>query len=145
MRDFDDSNLTYSDGDGTALSTLLGWERVRSTEVGSPVTSADWENRELGNDDSGADGSCDFLGGLDTETNVSLGVTDDNDGLETGALTGTGLLLDGLDLYNIDSQHSAHFRRPNLRARRFYHTFMTSSLSFGRKKSTIWYSLIGRE
>jgi len=26
-------------------------------------------------------------------------VTDDNDGLETCALTGTGLLLDGLDLF----------------------------------------------
>lgn len=68
------------------------------TEVGTPVTSPDWDNGELGNDDGGADGSSDFLGGLDTETNVALRVTDDNDGLEAGALTGTGLLLDWLDL-----------------------------------------------
>ena len=90
---------TYSDGDGTALSGLLGWERVRSTKVGTPVTSSDWENAQLGDDDSSADGSGDFLGGLDTETNVTLRVTDDNDGLEAGTLTGTGLLLDWLDLY----------------------------------------------
>jgi hypothetical protein len=32
---------------------------------------------------------------------VALGVTDDNDGLEAGTLTGTGLLLDGLDLHNL--------------------------------------------
>jgi hypothetical protein len=29
---------------------------------------------------------------------VSLRITDDNDGLESGTLTGTGLLLNGLDL-----------------------------------------------
>jgi hypothetical protein len=29
---------------------------------------------------------------------VSLRVTNDNDGLESGTLTGTSLLLDGLDL-----------------------------------------------
>lgn len=29
---------------------------------------------------------------------MSIGITDDNDGLEAGTLTGTGLLLDWLDL-----------------------------------------------
>lgn len=90
-----------TDGDGTALSALLGGEGVRLTEVGTPVTSSDGDDGELGDDDGGADGSCDFLGGLDTETNVTLGVTDDNDGLEAGTLTGTGLLLDGLDLHDL--------------------------------------------
>jgi hypothetical protein len=71
---------------------------VRLTKVGSPVTSSDGENAQLGDDDGGTDGGCDFLGGLDSETNVALGVTDDNDSLETGTLTGTGLLLDGFDL-----------------------------------------------
>ena len=89
---------TYSDGDGTALSALLDGDGVRLTEVGTPVSSPDGDDGELGNDDGGADGSSDFLGGLDTETNVALGVTDDDDGLEAGTLTGTGLLLDGLDL-----------------------------------------------
>ena len=90
-----------TDGDGTALAGLLGGERVRLTEVGTPVTSSDGHNAELGDDDGGADGGRDFLGGLDTETNVTLGVTNDDDGLEAGTLTGTGLLLDGLDLHDL--------------------------------------------
>lgn len=89
---------TYSDRDGTALSALLGWQRVRKTQVGTPVSTTNWQNAQLGDDDSSTDSSCDFLGGLDTETDVSLRITDDNDGLETSTLTGTSLLLDGLDL-----------------------------------------------
>lgn len=92
------SIITYSDGNGTTLGALLDGQRVRLTEVGTPVTSPDGQNAELGNDDSSTDGGSDFLGGLDTETNVTLGVTDDNNSLETGTLTSTGLLLDGLDL-----------------------------------------------
>ena len=90
-----------TDSDGTALSALLGGQRVRLTEVGTPVTSSDGNDGELGDDDGGADGGRDFLGGLDTETNVALRVTDDDDGLEAGTLTGTGLLLDGLDLHDL--------------------------------------------
>lgn len=71
---------------------------MRSTEVGTPVTTSDGNNAELSDDDGGTDGSRDFLGSLDTETDVTLGITDDNDSLEAGTLTGTGLLLDGLDL-----------------------------------------------
>lgn len=89
---------TYTDGDGTTLSTLLDGQRVGLTKVGTPVTATDGEDSELGDGDGGTDGSGDFLGGLDTETDVTLGVTDEDDGLETGTLTGTGLLLDGLDL-----------------------------------------------
>jgi hypothetical protein len=71
---------------------------VRLTKVGAPVTATDGEDSELGDGDGGTDGGGDFLGGLDSETNVALGVTDEDNGLETGTLTGTGLLLDGLDL-----------------------------------------------
>ena len=72
---------------------------MRETEVGAPVASSDGDDAQLGDDDGGTDGSGDFLGGLDSETDVALRVTDDDNGLESGALTGTGLLLDGLDLY----------------------------------------------
>jgi hypothetical protein len=72
---------------------------VRQTEVGTPVTATDGDDAELGDDDGGADGGSDLLGGLDAETDVALGVTNDDNGLETGTLTGTGLLLDRLDLY----------------------------------------------
>jgi hypothetical protein len=73
---------------------------VRLTKVGTPVTTTDGQNAELGNDDGSADGGSDFLGGLDTETDVTLAVTNDDNGLETGTLTGTSLLLDGLDLFS---------------------------------------------
>lgn len=71
---------------------------MRVTQVGTPVASPDGQDAELGDDDGGADGGRDFLGGLDTQANVALRVTDDDDGLEAGALAGTGLLLDGFDL-----------------------------------------------
>lgn len=71
---------------------------MRLTEVGTPVTAADGQDSELGNGDSGTDSGGDFLGGLDTETDVTLTVTNKDNGLEAGALTGTSLLLDGLDL-----------------------------------------------
>lgn len=93
-----DSGFTYTDGDGTALAALLAGQGVRSTKVGSPVTSSDGDDAQLGDDDGGADGSGNLLGGLDAETDVALGVTNDDNGLESGSLTGTGLLLDGLDL-----------------------------------------------
>jgi hypothetical protein len=88
-----------SDGNGTTLAALLDGDGVRLTEVGTPVTTTDRNNAELGNDDGSTDSSSDFLGGLDSETDVTLAVADDDDGLESGALTGTGLLLDRLDLW----------------------------------------------
>lgn len=174
MQVFNIAGETYSDSDGTALSTLLGGQRVRLTQVGTPVTSSDRQNAELGNDDGGTDGSSNFLGGLDSETDVTLAVTDDNDGLEAGTLTGTGLLLDRLDLLfgfpsalpnsflsmrflDLISNHPNSFASfayflPSFRQilililrGKHVRTFMTSSFSLGRKKSTIWYSLTGRE
>ena len=71
------------------------------TKVGAPVTTTHGDDAELSDDDGGTDGSRHFLGGLDTETDVALGVANDDDGLEPGALTGTGLLLDGLDLFRV--------------------------------------------
>ena len=90
---------TYTDGDGTALARLLDGNGVRLTKVGAPVTTTDGDDVKLGDDDSGADVGSDFLGGLDTETDVAVGVTNEDDSLEAGTLTGTGLLLNGLDLF----------------------------------------------
>lgn len=125
---------------------------MRITKVGTPVTSADGKNAQLGDGDGGADGGRNLLGGLDTKTDVALGVTDNNDGLETGTLTGTGLLLDGFDLD--PSAHAPIPSGPNelellellpLNPMSAAPTFITSSFNLGRKKSTIWYSLMGRE
>lgn len=117
------------------------------TKVGTPVTTPHGNHAELSNDNGGADGSRDFFGSLDTETDVALRVTNDDNGLEAGTLTGTGLLLDGLDLFR-GKKNSKVRNRPqaDLVDLSFaVRTFMTSSLSLGRKKSTIWYSLIGSE
>ena len=71
---------------------------MRETEVSTPVSSSYGDDAELCDDDGSTDSSGDFLGGLDTETDVSLRVTNDDDSLESSSLTGTSLLLDGLDL-----------------------------------------------
>ena len=71
---------------------------MRVAERRTPVSSSDRQDAQFGNDDGGADGSCDFLGCLDAETNVTLGIADDNNSLETCTLTGTSLLLNWLDL-----------------------------------------------
>ena len=80
---------------------------MRRTEVGTPVASAHGDDAQLGDNDGGADGRGDFLGGLDAETDVAVRVADDDDGLESRTLTGTGLLLDGLDLYSGEDITSA--------------------------------------
>ena len=71
---------------------------MRLTKVGTPETSSHGDDAQLGDDDGGTDGGGDLLGGLNAETDVTLGVANDDDGLESGSLTGTGLLLDRLDL-----------------------------------------------
>lgn len=87
-----------ANSDGAALAALLDGDGVGETQVGAPETATDGDDAQLGDDDGGTDGSGNLLGGLDAQTDVALGVTNDDDGLEAGALTGTGLLLDGLDL-----------------------------------------------
>ena len=44
---------------------------------------------------------------------MSLRVANDNDGLESGTLTGTSLLLDGLDLQLVGSSVTRNFERSN--------------------------------
>lgn len=104
----DDTGTSWSwnqsNDDGTTLTGGLGSQRVGLTQVVTPVTSSDWDDRQLGNDDTGSDGTCDFLSGLDTQTDVTVGVTDNDDSLESGSLTGSGLLLDWLDVHDFVSQ-----------------------------------------
>jgi len=92
------NQYAYPDGDGTALSGLLSSQGMGLSKRGAPVSTADGKDGQLGDDDGSTDGSRNFLGGLNAEADVTLGVTNNDDGLETGTLTGTGLLLDGLDL-----------------------------------------------
>jgi len=89
-----------TDSNGTALSGHLARNGVGQTDLVTPETSANRDDRELGGDDSTTDGSGNFLGALNTQTAVTVGVTDHNVGLESGTLTGHSLLLNGGDLEN---------------------------------------------
>ncbi len=70
------------------------------TDFVTPVTSADWNEGKLGANEGSLDGDLDFLRELDAETDVTVVITDNNDSLETGSLTGLGLLLNGNDLHD---------------------------------------------
>ena len=93
---WDHSNVT-----GTALSLNLDWDGMDSTDSGTPISSSDWDKVDLGIEKGTLDGNLDLLGALDTDTNVTLSVTDGNDGLESGSLSGLGLLLDGEDAHDL--------------------------------------------
>lgn len=89
---------TYPNRNTPALATLLGRQTMRDTEIGTPVTATDGDDAEFCDDDGGTDGGCDFLACFDAEADVAFGVADDDNGLEAGALSGAGLLLNGFDL-----------------------------------------------
>ena len=67
----------------------------------APIASADWDDRELGQNDGPPDGRGYFLGAFDAKTNMAIEVANGNKGLEAGALPGTGLLLHGHNLENL--------------------------------------------
>ena len=68
------------------------------SDLVTPIASAHGNNRQLGQDDGASDGSCDFFGALHSKTNVAVEVSDGHESLESGSLTGPGLLLHRHDL-----------------------------------------------
>jgi hypothetical protein len=98
------SRLTSRDQsthDGSSLSGNLARNGVRLLDVVSPVSPSDGDDGELGDNDGSPDGSSDFLGTLDSQTDVTVKVTDSYESLESGSLTGRGLLLDGSDGHDL--------------------------------------------
>jgi len=85
----------------TALAGDLRGDGMRLTKSGAPVAATNGDDRELGKDDGATDSGGNFLRALNTKTDVTIVVTNDDEGLETGALTGTGLLLYGHDLHDL--------------------------------------------
>jgi hypothetical protein len=83
----------HSYGTGTALSLNLVWDGVDLTDSGTPISSSHWDHSELGINKGTLDGNLDFLSDFDTDTDVSVSITDSADSLESGSLTGLGLLL----------------------------------------------------
>ena len=79
----------------------LAGNGVGSTNLVTPVSTTNGENVELSGSDGTTDSDSNFLSALNTETNVSVVITNDDGSLETGTLTSTGLLLDRRDLENL--------------------------------------------
>jgi len=73
---------------------------VGGSDLVTPVSSSDRDDGELGEDDGSSDGGGDFLSAFDSESNVSIAISDDDESLESGSLTGSGLLLNGHDLHD---------------------------------------------
>ena len=71
---------------------------MRSTDFVTPITSSNWDDVLLRNLETSLDGKLNFLGNLDTNSNMSVLITNSDDSLESGSLTGLGLLLNGDDL-----------------------------------------------
>jgi hypothetical protein len=86
---------------GATLSSDLAGDSVGHARHATPVSTADGRNVELGSRNGTANGSGNLRRALDAETNVSGRVTDGNERLETRALTGRRLLLDGHDLHHL--------------------------------------------
>lgn len=67
----------------------------------TPVSPPDGDDRQLGDNDGTPDGGGDLLGALDSETDVTVKVTDGNESLESSSLTGRSLLLDGSNRHDL--------------------------------------------
>lgn len=101
----DDTSTSWG-GDKSAhdrgsLTRHLHGDGVWLTQWVTPVTTSDGDDGKLGQDNGSSDGTSDFLCALDTETQVTVKVTNGDKGLESGTLTGTGLLLDRHDLHDL--------------------------------------------
>merc|ERR1711991_78925 len=67
---------------GTALASDLAGHGMGLSDLVTPVSTTDWDNGELSVDDGTTDGGGNFLGALDSKTDVSVVVTDGNESLE---------------------------------------------------------------
>ena len=84
------------------LETVLTIEFLGLPNLVPPVTSPYKDHRQLSQNDSTTNGGGgDFLAALDAKSNVAVTVTDGDEGLETGTLTGTSLLLNGHDFHDL--------------------------------------------
>jgi hypothetical protein len=89
---------------GTTTTRNLARNGVRLTKVGTPVTTTNGDDSELSEDDTTTNSSSNFLGTLDTQTDMTVFITNDNESLETGTLTSSGLLLNRHDLHDLISE-----------------------------------------
>ena len=76
------------------------------TDFVSPIASSDWDKRKLGSNECSLDGNLDFLGNFNTKTDVTVQISNSNDGLKSGSLTSLCLLLDGHDFHDFIGEFS---------------------------------------
>jgi len=83
---------------GSALSSDFSGDSVGKSDLVSPISSSDWDDSQFGGGDCSSDGSGNFLCAFNSETDVSIEISDNNESLESGSLSGSGLLLNGHNL-----------------------------------------------
>ena len=81
-------------------SAYFAWDCVWRADFVTPIASSNRNHGEFGKNNGTTNGCCYFFWAFNTEANVTFTVTDNNDSLETGTLTGTGLFLNGHDFQN---------------------------------------------
>lgn len=89
------------------LTSNLAGHGVGATDLVAPEATPDRHDGELGKNDSTTDSCGNFLGAFHTESDVTVVVADGHEGLEAGALTSAGLLLNGHDLQHLVLEGSA--------------------------------------
>merc|ERR1719427_174402 len=85
----------------STFTSHLAGHGVRFTDLVSPVSSTNWNDGQLGLDDSTTNGSGYLLGAFHTKTHMTIKVSDGNKSLEACSLSSTGLLLHRHDLENL--------------------------------------------
>jgi hypothetical protein len=84
---------------------------VGITDFVTPVSSSDGYEIQFRLVDARTDGGGNLFASLHSQTNVAIGVTDNNESLESVSLTGTGLLLDQAHFHNFVLQFSARWEK----------------------------------
>jgi len=72
---------------------------VGTADFVTPISSSDWHHVQFGINNTTFDGDLDFFGDLDSHSDVSVFVSNDDPGLESGSLAGLGLFLNGTDFH----------------------------------------------
>ena len=77
------------------------------TKLVTPIASTDWNELEFGSHKSTLNCNLDFLGDLDSKTDVTVLVSNDDDCFEAGSLTSHSLLLNRNNLHDLIRQNHA--------------------------------------
>jgi len=88
-----------SETDGTTFSSNLCGDSVGETDSVTPISSSNRNNGEFSQNNSSSNSICNFFGAFNSETQMSVGISNNNEGFELGSLTGSSLLLHGHNLH----------------------------------------------